>query len=212
MSTSLRLFLVRHGQVPANREFRFVGTTDERLSAEGELEADNLGAAFEGLAVDAVYSSPRCRTLSTARRIDAKPQIVADLAEQDFGEWEGLTRQEVEGLGEKHRRALERLLLDPEIAPPGGESSADLSRRVERFVESLRERGLRRVVLVSHVGPIKAILALALRLPADKARPLFLDTGSVSVVDWGERSLVRLLNCRGALGWQTARWMGSETQ
>ncbi len=63
------------------------------------------------------------------------------------------------------------------------------------------------IVLVSHVGPIKALLAAALDLPIPSVRRLFLDPGTISVVDWGSPPLVRLFNSHCHLGWNQARWM-----
>jgi broad specificity phosphatase PhoE len=63
------------------------------------------------------------------------------------------------------------------------------------------------IALVTHVGPIKALLCAALGAPLSTARRMFLDPGTLSVVDWGERPVVRLFNAHGHLGWEAARWM-----
>jgi broad specificity phosphatase PhoE len=70
-----------------------------------------------------------------------------------------------------------------------------------------RERSGEWIALVSHVGPIKALLCAALGAPLATARRMFLDPGTLSVVDWGERPVVRLFNARAHLGWGAARWM-----
>ena len=63
------------------------------------------------------------------------------------------------------------------------------------------------ITLVSHVGPSKALLCAALAAPLTAARRLFLDPGTLSVIDWGEAPVVRLFNAHGHLGWREARWM-----
>jgi len=63
------------------------------------------------------------------------------------------------------------------------------------------------VVLVSHVGPIKALLAAVLDIPLQSTRRLFLDPGTISVVEWGAHPLLRLFNSHAHLGWASARWM-----
>ena len=64
------------------------------------------------------------------------------------------------------------------------------------------------IVLVSHVGPIKALLAASLDLPLDRGgRRIFLDPGTVSVVDWGDPPILRLCNSHAHAGWTSARWM-----
>lgn len=210
MSTpSLRLFLIRHGEVLSNREMRYVGSRDEPLAESGIRQADHLAAALAPLPVLSVYSSPLARARETGSRVaaarDVPLLIEPRLREQSFGDWEGLTRAEVLD------RDRERLLdweADLGTAPPGGESLVSVQERVLALVEELaREHRGEWIALVSHVGPVKALLCAALGVPLATARRLFLDPGTLSVVDWGERPIVRLFNAHGHLGWESARWM-----
>lgn len=205
----LRLFLVRHGEVPANREFRYVGSQDEPLADSGLRQAEGLAAALAPLPVAAVYASPLRRAEQTGRRIaEARggPLILeARLREQAFGEWEGLTRAEVL---ERDRERLLSWEADLGTAPPGGESLASVQSRVLSLVDDLsREHPGEWIALVSHVGPIKALLCAALGAPLATARRMFLDPGTLSVIDWGERPVVRLFNAQAQPGWGGARWM-----
>jgi broad specificity phosphatase PhoE len=139
-----------------------------------------------------------------ARGLDL--QLEPRLREQAFGEWEGLTRAEV--MAGDHREALLRWEAYLASAPPGGESLAAVQERVLSLVEDLRSRHAGEwVALVSHVGPIKALLCTALGGGLPTALRLFLDPGTLSVIDWGERPVVRLFNSHGHLGWEAARWM-----
>ncbi|HBL31809.1 MAG TPA: histidine phosphatase family protein [Acidobacteria bacterium] len=209
MTPTLRLFLARHGETPGNREMRYLGAADEPLSATGESQADGLAAALGSLPIAAIYASPRRRTMETGRRIAAvlglDLQMEERLREQCFGEWEGKTRPEVLA---NDREALLAWEADLSLAPPGGDSLNVVQERVVAFVEEMR-RDLPGawVALVSHVGPIKALLCAALGVPLAAARRLFLDPGTLTVVDWGERPVVRLFNAHGHLGWGEARWM-----
>ena len=63
------------------------------------------------------------------------------------------------------------------------------------------------VVLVSHVGPMKALLAAVLDIPLQATRRLFLDPATISIVEWGPHPLLRLFNSHAHLGWSKARWM-----
>jgi len=209
----LRLLLVRHGEVLSNRELRYVGSRDEPLADSGHEQAGRLAAALATLPLAAVYSSPLARTRATAERIAAarsQPlplRLEARLREQSFGEWEGLTRAEVLA------RDAERLLgweADLGTAPPGGESLAAVQARALDLVgELVRSHAGEWIALISHVGPIKALLCAALGTPLATARRMFLDPGTLSVVDWGERPVLRLFNAHGHNGWETARWMGT---
>jgi broad specificity phosphatase PhoE len=205
----LRLLLVRHGEVVSNREMRYVGSRDEPLADTGIEQAARIAAALAPLPVAAVYSSPLCRARETAAPIAAARQVPLRLEErlreQSFGDWEGLTR------GEVLARDGERLLrweADLATAPPGGDALSDLQARALALVADLsREHPGEWVALVSHVGPIKALLCAALGAPLASARHMFLDSATLSVVDWGEHPVVRLFNAHGHLGWESARWM-----
>lgn len=209
-SASVRLFLARHGETPGNREMRYLGSVDEPLSPAGLEQVERLAAALGPLPLAAVYASPLRRTADTGRRIAAALRLdlrfEERLREQRFGDWEGLTRAEV--LETEGREQLLRWEADLALSPPGGESLASVQARVIALVEELRrEHAGAWVALVSHVGPIKALLCAALGAPLGTARHLFLDPGTLTVIDWEERPVVRLFNAHGHLGWEEARWM-----
>ena len=207
----LRILLARHGEVLANRELRYVGSRDEPLADSGVAQAESLAVALAPLPVRAVYSSPLSRARETGGRIAEARQVPLRLEprlrEQSFGEWEGLTR--AEALARDGERLL-RWEADLGTAPPGGEALADVQARMLDLIGDLaRGHPGEWIALVSHVGPIKALLCAALGAPLATARHMFLDPGTLSVVDWGERPVVRLFNAHGHLGWEAARWMMS---
>lgn len=206
-----RLFLIRHGETAANREMRYVGTSDVPLSEAGCGQAEGLAATLSGLPVAAVYASPLRRAQETGGRIAVALGLAlstsAGLAEQSFGDWEGLTRAEVLARGDGD--PLHRWEGDPGLAPPGGESLAAVQARIVGLVEELAAAHADGawLALVSHVGPIKALLCAALGAPLATARRFFLDPGTVSVVDWGATPVVRLFNAHGPLDLAGARWI-----
>jgi broad specificity phosphatase PhoE len=208
----LRLFLIRHGESPSNRELRYLGSRDEALTEAGVRQADCLAAALSGLPLAAVYASPLQRAAQTGQRIadGLRLPLLTEplLLEQRFGDWEGLTRAEVLGRGDAERQRLLRWESDPAAAPPGGESLATVEARVRTLLDQLAAAHPGAwVALVSHVSPIKALLCAAMAVPLTTARRLFLDPGTLSVIDWGDAPVVRLFNAHGHLGWREARWM-----
>jgi broad specificity phosphatase PhoE len=163
----LRLLLVRHGEVLSNREMRYVGSRDEPLADSGVEQAERLAAALAPLPVQAVYSSPLERARETGRRIAearAVPlRLEPRLREQSFGEWEGLSRKEVLASDPERLHGWE---ADLGTAPPGGDSLEAVQARMLELVGDLsRDHAGDWVVLVSHVGPIKALLCSALGAP-----------------------------------------------
>ena len=209
---TVRLFLVRHGETADNTQMRYLGTRDEPLTKNGMGQACRAAEALSQLPIRIVISSPLRRTADTAGRIREACSVDlradARLAEGSFGSWEGLTRDDVLVLGRRDAELLARWESDPSCAPPGGESINHIQERVIRLAEELAgEFGGTSVVLVSHVGPIKALIAAVLEIPLQATRRMFLDPGSISVVEWGARPLLRLFNSHAHLGWSSARWM-----
>ena len=211
--TITRFILVRHGETRANREYRYIGASDDALTERGQTQAEQLAAALSVLPVAAVYSSPRQRAYQTSLSIAAhhglSVQVLDDLRESDFGTWEGLSRSEVEVRSTQDAESLHAWERDTALAPPGGESLDAMHRRVTAAVENLVQvHPGQTIILVSHVGPIKAVLCAALGVPISTAFRIFLDPATISVVDWRQlHPVVRLLNSHSHLGWSQARWM-----
>ena len=214
MSTTTRLFLIRHGETLANRQFRYIGRRDDALSETGERQAAQLAEALAHLPINAVFSSPLRRASATAEAIAAPHQLqvhsAPELRECDFGAWEGLNHAEVLARGSEDAQLLSAWERDATVAPPDGESFAAMQQRVHAYVEQLAEtRAGQTLALVSHVGPIKVLLASALEAPIWASFRVFLDPATISVIDWqvGGHALVRLVNSHAHLGWLNARWM-----
>jgi ribonuclease H / adenosylcobalamin/alpha-ribazole phosphatase len=211
----LRLFMVRHGETADNRQMRYLGVRDEPLTENGSKQARQLAAALSEIPVGIIVTSPLRRAADTAAQIQntCKVELRTDarLAEGSFGKWEGLTRSEVLKLGNWDAEQLLKWESDSSFPPPGGESFESVRNRMVGIAEQLRSEFTEDgpVVLVSHVGPIKALIAAALNIPLLASSRFFLDPGTISVVDWGEHPLLRLFNSHAHQGWASARWMKS---
>jgi probable phosphoglycerate mutase len=198
----VRLILARHGEAEGSREFRFNGSSDVPLTSHGLAQTRLLADALYALAPAAIYSSPLARARATAEAIATRAnlavEIQPDLREQSYGSWERLTADEARQRDPKRFAAWS---AGQRIAPPAGETLSAVRQRVVACVCELAERHMgETVVLVAHVGPIKALLCTALGLPLSGARRFWIDPASYSVVDWRvtadgqQRSLVRGIN------------------
>ena len=207
-----RFYVVRHGETDENTQMRYLGTSDKPLTENGRRQARMLAGALSQLPMGIVVSSPLRRAADTAAWIGkacgVELRFEPRLAEGSFGSWEGLTRAEVLGLGPEDAARLAQWESDSSCSPPGGESIESVQKRILELVEELtgEYRG-KSVVLVSHVGPIKALLAAVLDIPLQSTRRLFLDPATITVVEWGTRPFLRLFNSHAHLGWSGARWM-----
>jgi broad specificity phosphatase PhoE len=147
------ILLARHGETDWNRARRVQGQTDRPLNDEGRRQAAELARSLAGEHLDAVYASDLLRALDTARVV-AEPRgldvvTLPELRERDFGTWEGLTDAEI----------LERF-PHARTAPWGdAETREQLAARVIAAVDEIVERHAGgRVLIVSHGGPIRAVL------------------------------------------------------
>ena len=147
------MLLVRHGQSEWNALGRWQGTADPALTELGRLQA--LHAAGRVGAVDVIVASPLQRALDTARIISGQigvgPVVVeADLAERDAGEWEGLTRAEIEEGWPGYLAADRR--------PPGYEGHEALIVRARGALDRVHaEYDGAEVLVVTHGGLIGAV-------------------------------------------------------
>ena len=169
MSTTTRLYLVRHGATQLTAEGRFAGSVGVDLSEEGRWQAQHLGDRLRHEGISAAYTSPLSRALDTARIIcDAcslAPVSRDGLREIGHGHWEGLTRAEVEARFGAEYAAWEE---DPfTFAPEGGESGvAVLARALPVVRDIVTTHAGARVVVVSHKATIRLLLSSLLGFDA----------------------------------------------
>jgi phosphoserine phosphatase len=155
------LLLVRHGETEWNATRRWQGFTGPPLNELGVKQAEELAAKLAATPVDAVYSSDAIRAVQTAE-IVARPrglsvQLDARLREVNFGEWEGLTRDEI---NQRYAGAFQQWDECKLAAPTGGETDLEMAERVIKAVNDIRARHPDECVLVvTSGGPIRAVQA-----------------------------------------------------
>ena len=169
---SPRLILVRHGETEWSRSGRHTSTTDLPLTAAGEDEARALAPVLAELSVDRVLCSPRLRARRTAELAGlAAPEICEDLAEWDYGDYEGVTTPEI-------RRTVPGWTVWS--APvPGGETPDQVAERLDRVVERVRSTD-DTTLAVAHGHSLRALVARWLNLPVAEGRHFVLDTATWS--------------------------------
>jgi broad specificity phosphatase PhoE len=177
--------LLRHGQTELSTERRFAGREDIPLTKEGVRQAGLTARRLAGAGVDVIITSPLQRTRRTAEAVaeaTGAPLVADDdLMEADFGAWQGLT------FAEAHQKWPDQLaawLASPDAAPPDGESFAMVALRVltalDRLIEAHRHK---KVVVVSHVTPIKTLVCRALLAPPEAMFRMNLDVASLTRID-----------------------------
>ncbi len=171
------LVLLRHGE--ADTGGRCAGQrVDPPLSRQGRSQAVSARRRL-ALAFDVVVSSPAARARETAQAWTAQPSVEAGLAERDFGAWEGRRWEEL------WAGVAPEVLADPAayaaFTPPGGEPLAVVEARAWAAAERLAVAG-RRVLAVTHAGPLRLVLARAIGLSPPQGFALAAGHGRAAVL------------------------------
>nr|WP_218910547.1 bifunctional RNase H/acid phosphatase [Nocardioides thalensis] len=185
------LVLVRHGVTEHTSSKRFsggLGGANPGLSEEGRAQALATAEWLKerGIGVDTVVASPVRRTRETADIVAAALDLGVEeepgFAEMEFGEWDGLTFVEVM---EKDKDAFQAWVSDMAAAPPGGESFHAVEERVLAALTRLvAAHAGETLVVVSHVTPIKTLVAHALGAPLEAVFRMDLQPAAVSIVSF----------------------------
>jgi broad specificity phosphatase PhoE len=181
----VRLLILRHAATAWTSTGQHTGRTDLELTAEGEAEARAAAAVFaevlgRGGSIDELHSSPLKRAVRTAELVlGHTPRLDADLAEFDYGRFEGLTPAQIQ-----ERAPGWSLWKD---GCPGGESIEQATARADRFIARLRAGEPNRTVCaVSHGHLSRVLAARLLGLPASEGRLFAI--GTCAVADFREQA------------------------
>jgi len=178
--------LLRHGQTPMSLQKRYAGRSDVPLTDAGVQQAAAAAKRLASAGIGVIVTSPLLRAVQTAGEVAAVTgaTVVTDegFAEADFGAWDGLTFAAVR---ERWPAEMTAWLADPEVAPPGGESLAEVGVRVTRALHRvLAGWEGQTVLIVSHVTPIKTLVAVALGAPQAALYRMHLDVAALCEIDW----------------------------
>jgi probable phosphoglycerate mutase len=198
----VRVYLVRHGQTDWNRIERFRGRFDIPLNRRGLDQADAAAARIAGRSRPAeILASPLRRARQTAdavaRRTGVEARVCEGLVDIDYGQWQGLTPDEV---AQRWPRELGAWYESPETARiPGGETLAGVQ---ERALRAVREACARRhsnpsdsVVMVGHTVVNRLILLGVLGSPLNSFWRLKQDPCAINLLEFdGSSFSVAVMN------------------
>jgi broad specificity phosphatase PhoE len=177
------VWLVRHGETEWSRDHRHTSSTDLPLTALGEEAARSLAPRLAAVTFDQVLTSPMRRARRTAELTGhADAEVVTDLVEWGYGEYEGITtaviRETVPGW---------TVWSHP---TPGGELPDQVTQRLDRVLTRLG--GPERSLVFGHGHALRALTARWLGLPVREGRGFRLDTATVSVLGFERETPVML--------------------
>lgn len=147
--------MLRHGHTAWNRAGRIQGQVDEPLDAQAREHLAGLRLPDE-FTEAILVASPLSRAIDTARLVGGQsPQIVPELIEMDWGEWQGCHSADLAADASSGYRHIEDWGWD--FQPPGGETPAMVWKRLVPWIATAQ--GM--VVAVCHIGVMRVLLARA---------------------------------------------------
>jgi len=188
----LKLALLRHGPTGWNALGRIQGHTDIPLSDEGLAKMRGL-LPPPGFSQVRAFASPLLRARQTAEALGlTDPVLDARLMEQNWGNWEGLSRAEI--LARDGENAFTQAGLKLRFRPPGGESTEELHDRVAAFLKDVAREN-RDAIAVTHMGVLRAAYTLASGWDMSAPMPPDLDISKaliLSLTDEGVPAIAEL--------------------
>lgn len=168
--TSRRIILWRHGRTAWNAERRFQGQTDIPLDDTGLAQASRAAKVLARLQPHRIHSSDLSRARATADALAALTGLAveedADLRETFAGQWQGLTRTELE---EQFGADLQQWAAGSEIRPGGGETRSEVAHRMVTAIDRALEGTApgETLVVATHGGAARAAIGAMLGLPIE---------------------------------------------
>ncbi len=172
-----RCMLLRHGETAWSRTRRHTGRTDVPLLDAGREQALAVRGRVDPASFAAVLTSPLVRARDTAELagLGDLAEVDPDLAEWDYGEYEGRTTAEI-----RTERPGWELFAD---GVPGGETLDEVAARADRVIDRVRRAG-GDVVCVGHAHLFRVLAARWVGLDARWGKALSLDAASLSTLGW----------------------------
>ncbi len=159
---TFKIHLIRHGLTEGNLKGQYIGSTDLPLAAVGVSELMKLKDEVDYPKVDKVYSSPmlRCRQTANILYPNRDIQLVDNIREIDFGDFEGKTANELENYQSYIDWAAGKV-----NATPNGEDNTEFAKRIclglNEIVRDMMASSCEHAAVIMHGGAIMMLLASA---------------------------------------------------
>lgn len=183
------LIVVRHGATAWSETGQHTSHTDLGLTAAGRREADRLRPWLQALEPAQVWTSPLRRARETAEACGfPHAQVVTELREWDYGDYEGLTTAQI------HHEIPDWTVFEHGGAGPQGETPAQVMRRVDYLIERVCTSPRLPVLAFAHGHLLRSLAARWIDLPVRAGARIALNSGAIGLL--GE-----LNGLRTVLGW-----------
>jgi 2,3-bisphosphoglycerate-dependent phosphoglycerate mutase len=137
----LHIYLFRHGQTYFNRNKRFTGWKDSKLTSQGRADANKIALKLKNKRIDVAFVTRLSRSKDTMKQVlkyhpECKTVIVNDkMIERSYGKLAGLCHEEI--IRRYGKDKFEKWHRAYDFPPPSGESLKMVEKRVLEFIKFL---------------------------------------------------------------------------
>lgn len=176
----MKLFFIRHAETLTNVKKLTHKTGDSTgLTELGQKQAEQLIKVCRREKVEAIFSSPEQRAIETAgiiaKGLGIDIEIVKELAERNWGEWEGKSWPEIEVV-------LKPMSLNERYTfiPPKGESWQQMETRLKTSLDNIMVTKYATVVVITHEGALRGIMPIELNSPKESSFKYHFENASIT--------------------------------
>ena len=181
----IKLIFIRHPTTIWEKQQRYLGRTDIALSRKGERQAELISDYLRNKNISAIYSSSLIRAYQTASIIDKHQSLKVkkdkQLNEIDFGEWEGMTFNQIR---KRYPKLAQKYLSNPlNTKIPGAESLLKFRNRINKAIEKILAQKKGTVAIISHAGVNRIIICSLFKLPLSYFWQIKQDIGAINIIE-----------------------------
>jgi len=199
-----KIYLIRHAEAEGNIYRRAHGHYNGLITDKGYKQIDKLRARFDGVKIDAVYSSDLSRASTTATAIsetrNLKINLTENLREVGMGEWEDTTWGDIEYLYRDMNHAFNH---DPSLwSVQGSEPYENVKTRMSSYlIEAAKRHAGETIAAFSHGFAIRSLLCLLDDIPSNETEKMpYCDNTGVSLLIYDSTGLrIEHKNCNSHL-------------
>lgn len=175
------LVLLRHGETAGQSSVRFYGSTDIELSESGKEQMKRAGDVLRQQTFKTIITSPLRRSRDSASIAlnghSVELLIIEHFREIHFGEFEGLTKKEIEERNPDFYKKWHKSGTFSRF--PGGESKIEFYNRIKEAALDVFNRVEFPALAVLHKGVIRGIISALLDVPPNELTGHPIELGSI---------------------------------
>jgi broad specificity phosphatase PhoE len=180
----MKILFIRHAETPINVSKLTHKLGDPvGLTELGQKQSERLTKVCINENVEVVFSSPEQRAVETAeiiaKGLGIKLEILKELAERNWGEWEGRAWPEIEVV-------LKSMALEERhtFVPPNGEAWLQMEVRLKKALDNIKECGYDTVAVITHEGALRGVMPLLLNSPKESSFNYHFENASITSFEY----------------------------